>query len=101
MLKNFVSVPLFCFAACLALGSSARASDSWHVEARPRVLAQEIKFSNAGASLAGTVYLPEGGDRLPAVVALHGASDATRDQGLYRHLAQGLPAKGIAGQRPR
>jgi dipeptidyl aminopeptidase/acylaminoacyl peptidase len=59
-------------------------------------LAREIKFSNAGANLAGTVYFPETGDRLPAVVALHGASDATRDQALYRHLAQGLPAMGIA-----
>src|SRR5215472_7637476 len=96
MLKNLVSIPLFCFAAGLALGSSASASDSWHVEARPRVLAQEIKFSNAGANLAGTVYLPETGDRLAAVVALHCASDATRDHALYRHLTQGLPAMGIA-----
>jgi len=96
MLKNLVSIPLFCFAARFALGSSASASDSWHVEARPRVLAQEIKFSNAGANLVGTVYLPETGDRLAAVVALHGASDPTRDQALYRHLAQGLPAIGIA-----
>lgn len=91
-----VWITLSCLGVWPALGSGASASDFWHVEARPKVLAQQIKFSNAGANLVGTVYLPETGDHLPAVVALHGASDATRDQALYRHLGQGLPAMGIA-----
>src|SRR5215468_4836207 len=96
MLNKLVATTLFCFAACPVFAAGVGAPDSWHVEARPKVLAQELKFSNAGANLVGTVYLPETGDRLAAVVALHGASDPTRDQALYRHLKQGLPAMGVA-----
>jgi dipeptidyl aminopeptidase/acylaminoacyl peptidase len=75
----------------------AAAFDAWHVEADPKVAAQEIQFTNSDARLVGTVYLPDkGGEPLPAVVALHGASDATRDAGIFQHLRQGLPAMRVA-----
>jgi pimeloyl-ACP methyl ester carboxylesterase len=79
------------------LGSQAGGSDGWHVEGDPKVIAQDIRFTNGDARLAGTVYLPEGGgDRLPAVVALHSALAATRSAGIFRHLREGLPAIGFA-----
>lgn len=78
------------------LDSSASASDSWHVAGTPTVISQEIQFSNAGENLAGTVYLPNVGNHLPAVVVLHSANAATREAGLYHHLREGLPALGFA-----
>src|SRR5216684_7920589 len=80
--------------ACLA--SSADASSPWHVPGTPSVISQEIHFANAGADLVGTVYLPNSGDHLPAVVVLHHAGAATRESALYRHLREGLPALGFA-----
>jgi uncharacterized protein len=72
------------------------ASGAWHVEGDPGVIAQDLQFKNGDTHLAGTVYLPESGDHLSAVVALHGASDATRQAGVFRHLREGLPAMGVA-----
>jgi cephalosporin-C deacetylase-like acetyl esterase len=71
-------------------------SDIWRVEGDPKVVVQEIQFTNGDAHLTGTVYLPESGDHLPAVVALHGASEPTREAAVYRHLREGLPAMGVA-----
>lgn len=71
-------------------------SDLWHVAATPSSLSEEIQFTNGDAHLRGTVYLPETGSRLPAVVVLHHAGLPTRDANLYRHLCKGLPAVGIA-----
>src|SRR5271157_1796502 len=76
--------------------SSASASDPWHVAGTPPVISQELQFANAGANLVGTVYLPNVGNHLPAVVVLHHAGAATRDAALYRHLREGLPALGFA-----
>ena len=75
---------------------NAAASDDWHVAGIPGVTAIEMKFSNGAVQLSGTAYLPEAGDHLPAVVALHGASNATRNSAIFRHLREGLPALGIA-----
>jgi uncharacterized protein len=97
MSKSRFSITLLCLGIWTVLSSQAGASDAWHVEGDPKVIAQDIQFTNGDAHLAGTVYLPEsGGDRLPAVVALHGASDATREAAVYRHLREGLPAMGVA-----
>jgi pimeloyl-ACP methyl ester carboxylesterase len=46
--------------------------------------------------LSGTLYYPRGAHKVPAVVALHGASSPTRDLPLYRHLRELLPPLGIA-----
>jgi uncharacterized protein len=76
--------------------SSASASDLWHVAGTPTVISQEVQFANAGANLVGTVYLPDVGNHLPAVVVLHSAGAGTREAALYRHLQEGLPALGFA-----
>src|SRR4030095_3934442 len=94
MIKKPFAILLF--SAGIILGRQAEASEAWHVEGSPKVVAQEIQFRNGDAQLAGTLYLPENGDHLPAVVALHGASDATRKSAVYRHLREGLPAMGVA-----
>jgi uncharacterized protein len=98
MMKSAVSMAVLCFCGCLwtIQASQASASDTWHVEGTPGVVAQDIQFTDGDVKLAGTVYLPESGKSLPAVVALHGASEPTRDAALYRHLREGLPAMGIA-----
>jgi pimeloyl-ACP methyl ester carboxylesterase len=88
---------LICASSWTILSSEAGRSDDWHVQGDPKVIAQEIRFTSGDARLAGTVYLPEsGGDRLPAVVALHSALAATRNAGIYRHLREGLPPIGFA-----
>ena len=96
MIRSRFSIALFCVSIWTILSLQARASDSWHVEGDPKAIAQEIQFTNGDAHLVGTLYLPERGDHLPAVVALHGASDATREAAVYRHLREGLPAMGVA-----
>jgi len=80
----------------VSFDSSASASDPWHVAGTPTVISQEVQFRNAGANLVGTVYLPDTGNHLPAVVVLHSAGAATRESALYRHLREGLPALGFA-----
>ncbi len=80
----------------LPFDSSGIASDRWHVPATPTIISTEIKFSNAGSNLVGTVYLPNTGNHLPAVVVLHSAGAATRESALYQHLREGLPPMGFA-----
>jgi hypothetical protein len=60
------------------------------------VVEKTIHFGNGATELTGTLYMPATGDHLPAIVALHGADTPTRDYALYRHLAEGMPAMGMA-----
>src|SRR3954471_212785 len=55
----------------------------------------EAEIDADGAVLAATVSLPEHVPA-PALVALHGASDGTRDGLLYTHLHRALPGAGFA-----
>src|SRR5260370_4861276 len=80
----------------VSFDSSASTPDSSHVAGTPTVSAQDVQFANAGANLVGTVYLPNIGNHLPAVVVLHSAGAATREAALYRHLQEGLPALAFA-----
>src|SRR4029453_11964423 len=83
-------------AATVTVAERTKATDSWHVEGGPRAVTQDVRFTNGEAQLVGTVYLPEHGDHLPGIVALHGASEPTREAALYRHLLESLPAMGFA-----
>jgi dienelactone hydrolase len=83
------------FVVALIVGLAPSDSD-WHVSPTPEITSQEVRFSNANANLVGTVYFPKSGDRMPAVVVLHEASSATREDAVYRHLRDGLPALGFA-----
>lgn len=96
MIRTAFEVALFYAGVWAILDWQASASELWRVEGEPKFVAQEIQFTNGDANLRGTVYLPESGDHLPAVVALHGASEPTRKAAVYRHLREGLPAMGVA-----
>jgi dipeptidyl aminopeptidase/acylaminoacyl peptidase len=96
MIREKLWIVLLSASSCALFSLRNEAADSWHVEGYPKAVAQEIHFTNGDARLVGTLYLPEHGDHLPAVIALHGASDATRDAGVYRHLREGLPTMGVA-----
>jgi len=79
-----------------SLESSTATAQPWYVPGTPIIISQEVQFTNAGANLAGTVYLPNAGNHLPAIVVLHSAGAATREAALYRHLREGLPTLGFA-----
>ena len=92
---------LFLLSAILAFGKISclplvSAENPWHVRELNGVVTEELRFTNGDAQLVGTVYLPAGGNHLPAVVVLHDASIPSRQAALYRHLSEGLPAMGIA-----
>jgi uncharacterized protein len=96
-MKSVFVLALALSTACVYAQHRSRNDDAvrWHA-APTRIISQELRFNNGNAHLVGTVYMPEKGDRLPAVVVLHAAMAATRDAALYRHLSEGLPALGIA-----
>ena len=83
-------------AATVTAAERTEAPDSWHVEGDPQAVTQDVRFANGEAQLVGTVYLPEHGDHFPGVVALHGASEPTREAAVYRHLLESLPPMGFA-----
>ncbi|NKI70179.1 alpha/beta fold hydrolase [Collimonas pratensis] len=68
----------------------------WSAPATASVSASELQFNNGQTTLSGTLYAPQLPGKAPAVIVLHAASVPTRDQALYRHLIQALPALGIA-----
>jgi len=53
-------------------------------------------IATGGRVLAADLTLPSGGGPHPAIVPLHPASERSRDQPLFRHLAEVLPPRGIA-----
>jgi pimeloyl-ACP methyl ester carboxylesterase len=81
---------------CISPASAANVSGPWQVAGTPRVIAQPIVFTNAGATLHGTLYRPEQLGPVPAVVALHGASNGSAADPVYDHLREGLPGMGVA-----
>ena len=76
----------------LLLGSLPATTHGTH----PTETSEHVSFSNGAVALSGTLYLPKGGPRHPAVVAFHSANGGTRDFHAYQHLATSLPAAGIA-----
>jgi hypothetical protein len=87
-------------------GSSAFAAETapqqtniaaaWNAPATTTVVSSERTFYNGATPLSGTLFAPATGQNLPVVVVFHAATIATRDQPLYRHLVQMLPALGVA-----
>lgn len=75
------------------------AAGSWAIPARAAertARADSVVFHNRGVALAGTLHLPAGFGRHPAVVAFHAAGGGARDFPAYQHLATALPAAGFA-----
>jgi uncharacterized protein len=82
---------------CLSTASPAQQSESpWQAPQTPTITQQPVRFSHGDVRLAGTLYLPEHGDHVPAVIVLWGAQEPTREFPLYQQLATGLPAIGVA-----
>ena len=90
-LKQFVSL-----ACMLTTATPTFTAEPWAASPVPGIAQQEIRFANGDTQLVGTLYMPAGGNHLPAVVALWGASNPLHDMPMYQHLAQGLPGLGIA-----
>ena len=68
----------------------------WAVPPQVIINKQAMEFTSAGARLSGTLYYPEGREKLAAVIVFHGASEPSQDALLYTHLKQMLPPLGIA-----
>jgi uncharacterized protein len=84
-------------ALCLSAAAQAqRDATAWHADPIPAVSQQPLTFSNGDVKLAGTLYMPARGDRVPAVVVFWGSQAPTREYAMYQQLATGLPAIGIA-----
>jgi dipeptidyl aminopeptidase/acylaminoacyl peptidase len=75
---------------------SPKQAPPWSARPTTTILQEERVFQNAGADLRGTLYLPEGGKALGAVVVTHAASLPLRSEPLYGHLKEMLPPLGIA-----
>lgn len=67
----------------------------WFAQPTVSVVARQVTFSNAGATLHGTLYDPQTAGRHPAVIVFHGASEPLAKTPLYAHLRDGLPQLGI------
>ena len=62
--------------------------------AAPSIRQEAITFANGDVSLSGTLYLPERGNRFPAVVFTHSSGEHTRAG--YAQEAERLAAVGVA-----
>ena len=62
----------------------------------PSFASSERTFRNGSVRLSGTLYVPNGSMRAPAIVVFHDASVPTRDLPLYKHLVTMMPPLGIA-----
>lgn len=87
--RALYGVPLV---ALFVVACAARAE----LAAAPAPRSEEISFRSGPVLLAGTLHLPAGPGRHPALVALHSASGGTRDFHAYAHLATELPGAGFA-----
>ena len=68
----------------------------WYAPPSISVAAKAVTFTNAGATLRGTAYVPDVHHPVPAVVVYQGASEPLAATPLYRHLREALPQLGIA-----
>ena len=68
----------------------------WSASPSTDVVTKNVTFTNHGATLRGTLYLPVSRLPVPAVVVYHGASEPLASTPLYRHLSEGIPQLGIA-----
>ena len=57
---------------------------------------EEITFRNKNVLLKGTLTKPDTNDPCPVVIVTHTSNAATRDFGVYQHLADVLPSHGFA-----
>lgn len=68
----------------------------WSAAPSTQIVTEARTFRNGDTTLSGTLYLPQGGKTLGAVVVTHTASKPLRDALLYKHLTEMLPPLGLA-----
>lgn len=68
----------------------------WSTAPSTVIVTESRTFRSGDATLRGTLYLPEGGRALGALVVTHTASKPLRGALLYKHLTEMLPPLGIA-----
>ncbi len=68
----------------------------WYAPPSTNVVTKSVTFTNQGAKLHGTLYLPESKHPVPAIIVFHGASEPLANLPIYRHLSEGLTQLGIA-----
>ena len=98
-----MSAALFCCACSRPQEQTGTGSESFqHSQALPTGVVERDMVINAGQyPLAAKLTLPQGGEKLPAVIILHGSGPMDMDgtTGVmkpYRDLAYGLASRGIA-----
>jgi pimeloyl-ACP methyl ester carboxylesterase len=69
---------------------------TWSAPPSMTLKKEEREFQNGDIKLFGTLFIPSGSKPVPAIIAFHSASSATRDLPLYRHLTDLMPALGYA-----
>jgi dienelactone hydrolase len=78
------------------MSASAATAVPWYSPATTPVIKEPVTFTNEGATLHGTIYIPNLGRKVPAIVVFHGASEPLAGTPLYEHLRDGLPQIGVA-----
>jgi uncharacterized protein len=82
--------------AIVCLARPIAAQSGYHAGTIPALTQQAMTLANGDVHLSGTLYMPEHGDHVPAVVVFWGAQAPTREFAMYQQLATGLPAIGVA-----
>jgi hypothetical protein len=60
------------------------------------MISEQITFDSRGNELSGTLHKPSAAGQFPTFIAVHGASNGTRDHVLYTHLVKILCRRGFA-----
>lgn len=86
--------------ALFAVDTPATAKDAasapWSAAPTTTIVTENKSFRSGDATLSGTLYLPQNGRTLGAVVVTHTASKPLHEAPLYQHLKDMLPPLGIA-----
>lgn len=80
----------------LATTAQAQPAPPWSVKSDMQVVQRAITFTNGGAKLSGTLFMPADGRAHATAIALHGAAAPLRTDPLYRHLTEIMPRLGMA-----
>ena len=83
-------------AAHPAAAQEPAAAPEWAVPPQVVIDREPMEFASAGAQLSGTLYYPQGGKDLAAVIVFHASGEPSQDDRLYTHLKQMLPPLGVA-----
>ncbi len=93
MFGKAIAIAAIAIAAISVVSANA---EPWRVPPSTKIITEPVTFHDAGATLRGTVYIPDVPKEVPAIVVLHGASEPLASTPLYEHLRYALPQIGVA-----